>query len=294
MPMTLHDINGIEIFAEQTGEGQTLVFVHEFGGDIRSWQGQIDALSGRYRCVVYSARGYPPSAVPAKEDEYGWELAVHDLKGVLDCFRLDEVFLIGLSMGAYTSLMAALRYPGRIKGVVFASGGTGAHADTRHTFQSDARTLADLMLSSDSTDHAAFLEGATRIQLQNKNAQAWRHFANHFREHDAAAMAYTLRHVQAARPSLYEFEAELKALECPVMLVAGDEDDAVLEINLWLKRTMPYSALTVLPKTGHLLNLEEPARFNGLIEQFVGLVEAGNWPRRDQRSQPKAKSGPRV
>lgn len=292
--MTLHDINGVKIHAEEHGTGIPIVFVHEFGGDYRSFSGQIEALSGTYRCIVYSARGYPPSDVPAGESEYGWEIAVHDLKGVFDFFRLDKAYIVGLSMGAYTGLMLALQHPDRVGGLVFASGGTGAHRETRHEFLADSRELAEMMLESETTDQPAFLEGATRIQLQAKNPDAWKEFAGYFREHDAAAMAYTLRHVQAARPSLHDFEAELRDLETPVHLVAGDEDEAVLDINVHLKRIMPFSGLSVIPKTGHLINLEEPEMFNALIRDFIGAVEDGKWPRRDPRSQPSGKIGPRV
>ena len=54
--------------------------------------------------------------------------------------------------------------------------------------------------------------------------------------------------------------------------------------KLFLKRTLPDAALCVMPRTGHLLNLEEPALFNEMVERFVTLVEAGRWPVRDPRS----------
>ena len=40
----------------------------------------------------------------------------------------------------------------------------------------------------------------------------------------------------------------------------------------------------MFPKSGHVLNLEEPALFNEMVERFIALVEAGRWPARDPRS----------
>ena len=40
----------------------------------------------------------------------------------------------------------------------------------------------------------------------------------------------------------------------------------------------------MFPKTGHALNLEEPALFNETLDRFIGMVEAGHWPARDPRS----------
>ena len=54
MPYTTTD-DGVKLFYEQEGEGETLVFVHEFAGDYRSWEPQIRFFSRRYRCVVYNA-----------------------------------------------------------------------------------------------------------------------------------------------------------------------------------------------------------------------------------------------
>jgi pimeloyl-ACP methyl ester carboxylesterase len=60
-------------------------------------------------------------------------------------------------------------------------------------------------------------------------------------------------------------------------VVAGDEDDATLEPGLLMKRTIPHAGLVVLPWSGHALNLEEPALFNRVVEDFFHQVEAGRW-----------------
>jgi hypothetical protein len=54
----------------------------------------------------------------------------------------------------------------------------------------------------------------------------------------------------------------------------------------FLKRTVPRAGLAILPKSGHTLNLEEPALFNQLVAEFLATVEAGRWDRRDPRANP--------
>jgi 3-oxoadipate enol-lactonase len=51
-----------------------------------------------------------------------------------------------------------------------------------------------------------------------------------------------------------------------------------------LKKQLPASGLAIFPKSGHVLNLEEPALFNEMVERFIALAEAGRWPPRDPRS----------
>ncbi len=67
-------------------------------------------------------------------------------------------------------------------------------------------------------------------------------------------------------------------------MIAGDEDEGVLDTDLMLKRTIPRAGLAVLPRTGHMTNLEEPAMFNQLVEDYLAQVDAGRWDRRDPRS----------
>lgn len=95
-----------------------------------------------------------------------------------------------------------------------------------------------------------------------------------------------MRGVQARRPSFWDLEDDLKKLAVPTLIMVGDEDDHCLQPGIFLKKTIPASGLAVLPKTGHTLNLEEPALFNALLAEFIAQVEAGRWLPRDPRAVP--------
>jgi pimeloyl-ACP methyl ester carboxylesterase len=82
---------------------------------------------------------------------------------------------------------------------------------------------------------------------------------------------------QARRPSLYDLKTEMAGITAPTLVVAGDEDDATLEPGLLMKRTIPHAGLVVLPRSGHALNLEDPALFNRIVEDFFHQVESGRW-----------------
>ena len=86
--------------------------------------------------------------------------------------------------------------------------------------------------------------------------------------------------MQGERPSLYDFEAELGALKVPTLLVIGDEDELVIDTNVFLKRAMPLAGLLVLPKSGHLVNLEDSGVFNRAVDEFYAAVAGDQWPTR--------------
>jgi 3-oxoadipate enol-lactonase len=76
----------------------------------------------------------------------------------------------------------------------------------------------------------------------------------------------------------------IEKVTTPALIICGDEDDACIEPSLFLKKHLPASGLTFFPKSGHVLNLEEPSLFNAAVERFIALAEAGRWSPRDPRS----------
>ena len=96
---------------------------------------------------------------------------------------------------------------------------------------------------------------------------------DHLNEHSALGSGLTMARYQALRPSLWDFEAQMKALALPVLLAVGDEDTPCLAANFFMKRQIPNAGLWVAPNTGHAINLEEPAAFNTMVESFLNRVE---------------------
>jgi pimeloyl-ACP methyl ester carboxylesterase len=277
---------GARIYYEETGSGTPILFIHEFGGDYRSWDDQMRHFGRSWRCIRWDSRGYPRSDAPDDEKLYGQEFFNRDAIAVLDAAKVDKAHIVGLSMGGYTALMLAAKHPGRVQSCVAAGAGSGALKSGRAQFIEEARKNASTMDRAGKIDAEAMGLSPTRIQLQNKDPLAWRRFVSNLAEHPAHAAAKTLRTVQAGRASLYDMEAELKAVKAPVLLLVGDEDEPCLDVNLWMKRLMPTSRLGVLPGSGHAINLEEPALFNALVETFLADVERGSWRARDPRAAP--------
>ena len=70
----------------------------------------------------------------------------------------------------------------------------------------------------------------------------------------------------------------------PPRLLRLDAGFTCIEPSLFLKQNIPASGLAMFPKTGHVLNLEEPALFDETPERFLALAEADCWPPRDPAS----------
>jgi pimeloyl-ACP methyl ester carboxylesterase len=280
--------DGVKLWYETAGQGTPLVFVHEFGGNHASWEPQMTAFARRHLCVTFAARGYPPSEVPDDLSAYGQGRAADDIVAVLDALGLEKAQIVGLSMGGFATLHAGLRHPERVLSLVAAGTGYGAEKHLEDYFRGVSEAVAEGFETLGSREFAkTYALGPSRVQFQAKDPVGWQAFADRLATHDARGAANTMRGVQARRPSLYDLEEQLRGLDLPVLVMAGDEDDHCLQPALFLKRTLPRSGLAVLPKSGHTLNLEEPALFNRLLAEFLAQVEAGRWDRRDPRADPK-------
>ena len=279
--------DGVRLFWEEAGSGTPVVFVHEFGGNHWSWEPQMSFFARRHRCVTFAARGFPPSDVPEDVAAYSQAQATDDIVAVLDAAGIGRAHLVGLSMGGFAVLHAGLRYPARVLSITAA--GAGDYAEKAH--EAYFRGLSEKGAASFETRGAAgfapiYAEGASRVQFQAKDPRGWALFAERLARHSARGAANTMRGVQMRRPSLYDLEAEFRAMAAPLLVMVGDEDDHCLQPGLFLKRSVPACGLAVFPKSGHTLNLEEPALFNQLLAEFIAQVEAGRWLPRDPRADP--------
>jgi pimeloyl-ACP methyl ester carboxylesterase len=276
--------NGVRLYYEEAGTGTPIVFVHEFSGDLRSWEAQVRHFSRRYRCVAFNARGYPPSEVPASA-KYSHRLAVDDVANLMRRLGIGRAHVVGCSMGAYTTLLFGLRYPRRALSLTVVGAGAGADPARRAAYlKASAATARRFEQGGLAAAMAAYRNAGNRIQLENKDPRAFREFFRRFAEHSALGHANTIRGVQMRRPPLQGMARAFARLRVPLLVMVGDEDESSLSTGLFLKRACPAARLAIVPATGHVANVEEPELFNRLAGDFLDLVDSGRWRARDPRS----------
>src|SRR5260221_12785824 len=109
MPMLTTD-DGVRLHYEEAGSGTPVVFVHEFAGDHRSREPQVRHFSRRYRCIAYTARGYPPSDVPEDFERYSQARARNDIRATLQPLRFERAPIVGIWIGANQTLQLCSTY----------------------------------------------------------------------------------------------------------------------------------------------------------------------------------------
>jgi pimeloyl-ACP methyl ester carboxylesterase len=270
--------DGAALSVAAVGDGEPVVFLHEFSGNHLSWASQIETLGRRYRCISYSARGYPPSQVRDTIEAYSQNRAADDAVDVMNALGIASAFVVGLSMGGFAALHVAIRNPEKVRALVIAGCGYGAKPSEQSSYSTTMNSEADHAEEIGMAAYARELANSGYASLlRAKNEKAWRLFEQQLAAHSVKGMAMTLRGVLARRPSLWDLELQLAKIRKPAMLIIGDEDLPCVEPNLFMKRTLPDCALAIMPRTGHLPNLEEPEIFNALIDRFFTAVSDESW-----------------
>lgn len=290
--------DGVKLYYEEAGSGTPIVFSHEYSGDYHSWEPQMRCFARRYRCITYSARGYLPSEVPESYEGYTYERWRDDILAVFSALSIDRAHVVGASMGAFAALNFGMKYcakgaSARALSLALAGCGAGSHPAVYKQFQDDAKALADT-IEREGVAHVAatYGHGPIRVQFANKDPRGFAAYIKRFEEHSARGLANTMRGYQGRRPSLYDMTAQMQAIDVPVLVMCGDEDEPSLEPSLLLKRAIPKAGLIVFPKSSHQINLEEPELFNRSLDEFFHQVEAGRWLTRDPRATVRSIYGP--
>ena len=277
--------DGVDLHYEDAGSGAPIVFVHEFAGDLRSWEQQVRHFGSRYRTLRFNARGYPPSAVPPTVTSYSQNRAVADILAVMDHARVDRAHIVGLSMGGFATLHLGVQHPGRALSLCVAGCGYGAELAQRDRFREEAAASAKLLLEQGMQAFVdTYSNGPTRLSFQRSDPRGFAEFKAQFAQHSALGSANTQLGVQRERPSLYTLTDALGKLTVPTLILNGDEDWPCLAPGLMLKQTIPSAALAVLPNCAHTMNLEATAEFNRTVDAFLTHVTSGRWPLRDPRA----------
>jgi pimeloyl-ACP methyl ester carboxylesterase len=295
---TIRTDDGVNLYYEEAGSGTPIVFVHEFAGDHRSWEPQLRHFARTHRCIAYSARGYPPSDVPEGAERYEQDRQRDDIVAVLDALNIAQAHVVGCSMGAFATLHFGLLHgtsgaTSRALSLTLVGVGSGAHPAVYRQFQRECVARASSIRREGMAHLAAtYGHGASRLQYLAKDPRGFAEFAQQLGAHSGAGSAHTMEGYQGRRPSLYDLTDEMAKIDVPVLVVSGDEDELCLEPSLLIKRVVPTAGLSIVPRTGHAVNLEEPLLFNRLLDDFFYQVGHGRWLARDARTRPESIWGP--
>jgi len=255
-------VNGVSLAVEVRGKGPAVLFIHGYPLDRTLWAAQLSGLDG-FRVIAPDLRGLGLSDAP----DLGYSMPTYadDLAALLEALQVDEVVLVGLSMGGYVAFEFLRRHRERVRALVLFD--TRADADVP-----DARRARDQQ-SSLAREHgaAAVAEQMLPRMLAPAAAQSTPHVVERVREMMLAAPVAGIAGALAAMRDRSDASALLATLDdLPTMVVVGEED-AMTPVDLarGMASVIPGARLEIVPGAGHLPPIEAPGVVNALLLDFL-------------------------
>jgi len=250
------------VAVEYAGEGEPILFMHGIGGNRRNWRDQIPAFGKHFKAIAWDARGYGDS------DDYEGPLNFHsyadDVVRVLDHFGVARGNLVGLSMGGRIAMDFAARYPDRLKSLVLCDthkGFAGLSEEARAAFIASRRE--PLVNGKEPKDIAGPV--AKTLIGPNASTEAFDALV------DSMSRLHKESYIKSIEASVnMDVRTDLANIKVPTLVVVGSADRlTTVDMARSIAGDIAGAELAIIENAGHLVNIEEPAKFNDIVIEFL-------------------------
>jgi pimeloyl-ACP methyl ester carboxylesterase len=255
-------------YVQTQGTGVPLVFLHGALLNSDLWAQQVETFSDLFQCVAYDLRGHGRTG-PSDLRRYTTGTFADDLAEILVALELRRPILCGLSMGGMIAQTFAAKYPEQVRALVLCDTGISA----RHY-------LTDKILNQ-----AIGLVTPTATLFGIPEFRRFTHLINQcFGDHSWVAQTEkSINFVQDAigmiRPeevvkivtAIRRFDSlPLYRPKIPALILNGESDSPfILRHAKILQQAYPGADYRIIPRAGHLANLDNPEVFNLMVLEFL-------------------------
>ncbi|MDD5038060.1 MAG: alpha/beta hydrolase [Dehalococcoidales bacterium] len=268
--MTIANINGVDMYYEVAGQGNTIVFLHGMTGSTRDWASQISLLSPKYRVIARDQRGHGKSAAPAKEEQYSVPIFADDVFALLKKLDIKKCCLVGHSIGGFTALQFALEHPDMLAALVLVDTSSGQFARDP--------SFAPIKQKTDELARSQGMAAAFEYDVANNPTRKER-----IKKHPELKEVTRRKMLQTSvNGYLYgsscigkwqPVTSRLAEIKVPTLICWGDEDVGFTEAVQILKKGIAGSELVTFKGAGHNPHEEATGAFNAALLKFLNKVK---------------------
>ena len=250
--------------------GRPIVFIHGFGCDQSMWRQVAPAFESDYRVVVYDLTGMGQSDLSAYDMQRYSDLCPHadDLLAICDELALEDVVLVGHSIGATIALLAANSAPERVSQLGLISPTPSFIEDAENGYHGGfaRRDLEELVMFLDENHLGWSAQMAPTIAGQAEGQPAANELTQSFCRTDPAIAQHFGRVTFFA-----DARAEFEQANCPSLILHCDDDALVpMQVADWMRDRVPGATLKVLRATGHCPHMTVPEDVIGELRAYLG------------------------
>jgi pimeloyl-ACP methyl ester carboxylesterase len=251
------DVNGIDLYYVEEGQGQPLVFLHGMSSCAEAWFQQFAFFRDRYRVIAYDSVNHGHSANSPRDQEEPDR--ADELQGFLVALGLERPVLIGNSMGGDTILRWAVRHPDSATALVVAGMGILTEGAVREVTPLDPETL---FLPTGDSFTEDFIRREPRL------------YERYLRIRSTATRIEAMRHPRPRARTLADRAAlagRVSAIRSPMLIVVGGRDRLRPNAER-LRELVPHAAYHVIEGAPHNAYYERAAEFNAVVDGFLTRV----------------------
>lgn len=249
------------LHTEITGQGQVIVLIHGLFGSYENLGVIARALAEQWQVVNLDMRNHGRSGW---HDNMSYALMAEDIKDTLDHLGLEQVVLLGHSMGGKVSMEFALRYPDRVSKLILADISPVQNRPRHLEILSalDAIELSALQSRQQADQQLALSipeSGVRQFLLKSL-----------YKEDNQFRWRFNLKTLIANYPRLLEAPESKGPYSGPTLFIKGGDSDYLLpEHQSVIQQLFPHSKAKVIMGTGHWLHAEKPVAFAKIVTDFL-------------------------
>lgn len=250
-------------------DGPPVLLSSGLGGSAAFWAPQLEALSKRFRVILYDHRGTGRS-VRTLTEPHSVEAMGEDIRIVMDAAGVKAAHIVGHAAGALAAFALALRAPKRVASVVAINAWSRLDPHTARCFEARVELLKKSGRRAYVRAQPIFLYPATWISENTAQLDAEEgHHLSSF-----PTVEVVLKRIFALRA--FDIDAKLPKIAAPV-LVSASADDMLVPVtsSRRLAEALPNATLDVMDWGGHAMSVTDPERFNSALLKFLGRVSGG-------------------
>jgi pimeloyl-ACP methyl ester carboxylesterase len=255
-------VNGIELYYEITGSGETLLLLHGHGSSTRDWAYQVDYFAKKYQVITLDMRGCGRSSKP--KGPYSLRMFAEDTAAFLQKMEFAPAHVMGISMGGMVTLELALGFPHLVKSLVLINTYPEMRVETWKERLMVWRRF--LVLDLFGVRRMGMLLSKI-LFIKPDQEELRRTFVEHWAKNDRRAYRESLKAIIN-----WDVEARLGEIRCPVLVVASDEDYLPLEEKRAYTIKLPKGKLIVIEDARHAVTAEHPGQLNGAVDEFLTQI----------------------
>ncbi|MBN1637742.1 MAG: 2-succinyl-6-hydroxy-2,4-cyclohexadiene-1-carboxylate synthase [Ignavibacteriales bacterium] len=274
MKIRINDVEFNLIIPRQPQKDKTpIIFLHGFTGCAEDWRYFVENLSSKYFPIAIDLIGHGKSSKPTEKKYYSTNQIVRQLNNILKTLNLNNICLVGYSMGGRISLSYALKYPESVKALILESTSPGIKNEYyRRLRVENDKKIVKLIIEQGLNKFLDFWLNQPLFETQNKiYNKDYENFKKSKYKNSPIGLANTLLGFSTGKmPSYWD---RLQSIKQKTLLITGSKDKKFTELNKLMKKQLNNSKHIIIKNVGHNTHLEKKNEYLIILKNYLRKIK---------------------